>query len=340
MSGLEIAEAYLDSLLKSERASPAELAAYQARLLRRLVKHACGETPFYEARPQPPEDLTAESPYWLAQPCIGRSDLTGNFDAFRPRSFSKLHGTIMPISTGGSTGRAARRDLTSLESVGRLLASYRMFHNWGLDQARPLFVLRKPREGEAALAKWGFPWREEAIRGDRRWIGIGLPAGEQLAAMAGLGPVYVNTLPSNILRLSHEALRTGTKLSIPFIICVGEYLSPEVRAAAKRAFGSTVIDFVFIRRRRRDGHPMPGKRALPYPERAAGFRDHERGGRALPGGRNRRGGGNPALQLRDAASALSQRRLRGGGAGLRLRTGAPHHLPHCRAARTHVRAPW
>jgi phenylacetate-CoA ligase len=242
MSGLDVAEAYLDSLLKTERATAEELDAYQSRLLRRLVKHAVEETPFYAGREVPPSDLSASSPYWLAQPTISRRDITENFDAFRPRSFSKLHGVITPLSTGGSTGPAARRDTTSLESAGRLLASYRMYHSWDLDQSRPLFVLRKLRTAQPPHDKWGYPWREDATRGERTWIDIATPAAEQLAQMAGHGPVYVNTLPSNILRLAHEALRSGTRLSIPFIVSVGEYLAPEVRDAAAQAFGSTIID--------------------------------------------------------------------------------------------------
>ena len=242
MSGFEIAEAYLNSLLTSERASEEELDAYHAGLLQRLARHALDETPFYAAREAAPEGLSANSDYWLAQPCISRQDITENFDAFRPRSFSKLHGVITPLTTGGSTGPAARRDMTSLEAVGRLLASYRMYHSWGLDQSRPLFVLRKLRQDQPLQETWGFPWRDPAERGERLWIDIATPARDQLAQMAGRGPVYVNTLPSNILRLSSEALRTGTKLSIPFIVSVGEYLAPEVREAAASAFGSSIID--------------------------------------------------------------------------------------------------
>jgi phenylacetate-CoA ligase len=243
MAGLEIAEAYLESLLRTERATRHELSTYQAKLLRALVKAAFGETPFYAGRAAPPDDLAPTSPYWLAQPFVTRKDLVENFDAFRPRSFAKLHGVIRSLATGGSTGAPARRDMSSLESIARLLASYRMYHNWQLDQARPLFVLRKSRgEEEGRQDRWGFPWRDEKSRGKRTWIDITTPAREQLQAMANQGPVYVNTLPSNILRLALEALRMDIRLSIPNIICVGEYLSPEVRAVAARAFGSTIID--------------------------------------------------------------------------------------------------
>lgn len=243
MSGPEVAQAYLESLLNTERVSHEALAEYQAKLLRSLVKHAFQDTPFYAGRGEPSADLVPGSSGWLAQPFVTRRDLVENFDAFRPRRFSKLHGTIMPLSTGGSTGPAARRDMSSLESIAKLIASYRMFHNWQLDQSRPFFVLRKTgRKEDGREDRWGFPWNEDSKRGKRFWIDIATPPSEQLRAMADQGPVYVNTLPSNILRLSVEALRSNIRISIPHIVSVGEYLAPEVRDAARRAFGSTIID--------------------------------------------------------------------------------------------------
>ena len=243
MAGIKVAQAYLESLLKTERGTRQELSAYQAKLLRSLVDHAYGHTPFYAERGTPPADLAPDSAEWLALPFVTRRDLVEHFDALRPRSFSKLHGIIMPLSTGGSTGPAARRDMSSLESLARLLASYRVYHGWKLDQSRPLFVFRKTaREQDHPQDRWGFPWNDDSGRGMRRWIDIATPAAAQLEAMAGQGPVYVNTLPSNILRLAVEALRSGIRLSIPHIVSVGEYLAPEVRVAAARAFGSTLID--------------------------------------------------------------------------------------------------
>jgi phenylacetate-CoA ligase len=243
MPGPEVAQAYLESLLKTERIAQEELSSYQSKLLRLLAKHAVQETPFYAGRGEPPADLAPDSPYWLAQPFVTRKDLVENFDSFRPNSFARLHGVIMPLSTGGSTGPAVRRDTSSLESIARLLASYRMFYNWQLDQSRPFFVLRRTRRGEDSREdRWGFPWNDEGHRGTRVWIDIATPPAEQLRAMAGQGPVYVNTLPSNILRLSVEAMRSNIRLSIPHIVSVGEYLPPEVRVAAQRAFGSTIID--------------------------------------------------------------------------------------------------
>jgi phenylacetate-CoA ligase len=71
---------------------------------------------------------------------------------------------------------------------------------------------------------------------------IASPAIEQLEFMRGDKPVYVNTLPSNILRLVEEARRTGFTIEIPCIISVAEYLGPEVRKAALETFGARTID--------------------------------------------------------------------------------------------------
>lgn len=243
MSGLDIAEAYLQSLLKTERSRPDELATYQDKLLQRLATFAAGETPFYDRLGAPPADVSSASAYWRSLPFVTRQDLVRDFNAFRPRSFSSLHGIMIPLSTGGSTGPAVQRNMSSLESIARLLASYRMYDAWQLDQSRPMFVLRKTiREDTKLLDTWGYAWRDRAKLGKRIWIDVTTPPEQQLEAMAGQGSVYVNTLASNIMRLSLAALASGVSISIPYIVSVGEYLAPEVRAVARRAFGSTIID--------------------------------------------------------------------------------------------------
>ncbi len=244
MSGeIRIAEEFLDTLLRTERSTEAELRNYQAGLLTKLVHHAAANVPFYSARAQPPERIDPKSDYWLQQPFMSRRDLTENNENLRAREFPRLHGLITTAYTGGSTGPSARRDLSSLESLARFVASYRMFKSWDLDQTLALYWLRKPRAPSPSnYDRWGFPWTAKEKLGPRRSMDIALPATEQLQFMQGGGPVYANTLPSNILRLAHEASRSKPGLSIPHIVSVAEYLSPEVRQAASTAFGTRVID--------------------------------------------------------------------------------------------------
>ena len=57
-------------------------------------------------------------------------------------------------------------------------------------------------------------------------------------------PAYLNTLPSNLLRLIVEARRSGVRPRIPVIFTVAEYLAPEVARAAKETFGARVADIL------------------------------------------------------------------------------------------------
>jgi phenylacetate-CoA ligase len=242
-SEVDFAREFLQILLQTERASDEQLAAYQSDLLRRLVDHAYAHVPFYASRPRPDGDLDAGSGAWQALPFMSRHDLVERDSDLRARAFPRIHGLITTAHTGGSTGPSARRDISSLEALARFVSSYRMFETWGLDQSLPLYWLRKPRTGPAPQHdRWGFPWRRPEELGRRQAMDIALPAGDQLRAMQASAPVYVNTLPSNINRLCHEAQRTQIDVDIPRIISVAEYLPQEIRHAAARSFHSRIID--------------------------------------------------------------------------------------------------
>ena len=240
---LKLASDFLETLLQTERSSEAELNAHQGKLLAMLVEHALANVPFYKGRTGPTGPFDANSDYWKSQPFMTRKDLTGRYDELRARDFSIKPGLIAPVQTGGSTGPAARRDLSSLESLARLVCSYRMFLAWQLDQSQTLYVIRKPRQGsDSSFNRWGQPWLPKEKLGPRRRLDIALPAAEQLKQLASEAPVYVNTLPSNLLRLAVEARRSNVKPQIPFIVSVAEYLPEEVKVAVHDVFGSRVIN--------------------------------------------------------------------------------------------------
>jgi phenylacetate-CoA ligase len=241
---VKVAAAFFDTLLKTERSSEADLNAHQGKLLTMLVQHALANAPFYKDRARPNEPIDAISEYWKSQPFMSRRDLTGRIDDLRAKDFSIELGPISPVQTGGSTGPAARRDLSSLESLARLVCSYRMFAAWELDQSKPFYIIRKPQQQNpgASSDRWGHPWLPKETLGLRPRLDISLPTAEQLKVLAQEAPVYVNTLPSNILRLAVEARRTGLAPRIPFIVSVAEYLPVEVIGAAREVFGSRIIN--------------------------------------------------------------------------------------------------
>ena len=118
-----------------------------------------------------------------------------------------------------------------------------MFLAWKLDQSKT-YVIRKPppQSPGTTFDRWGHPWLPKETLGVRRRLDISLPAAEQLKLLSQAAPVYVNTLPSNILRLAVEARRSGMAPQVPFMVSVAEFLPEEVIEAAREVFGSRIIN--------------------------------------------------------------------------------------------------
>jgi phenylacetate-CoA ligase len=244
---IELAQAYLESLLKTERASPADIEAYQGELLSALYAHAMNHVPFYKSYPSLREPAGPKSSFWNGLPFVSRQDLAQRCGEFRTEHVPAAHGVAMPVQSGGSTGPPVQIALSALESVARIVTTYRMFIAWEMDVTRPLFMIRKPQIGSerrdgAGFRRWGFPWYPEDELGARHHIDIHTDPSAQLAQIGGESPAYVNTLPSNILRMGIAASELDNPPLIPFVISVAEYLPDEVKKLAEKTFGSRVIN--------------------------------------------------------------------------------------------------
>jgi len=248
MKEIEFARTYLQTLLEIERAPQAQLDAYQQELVASLYQHARRNVPFYRYYPEiagPPEPSSQE---WRGLPLVSRRDLIAHFQSIATSSMPEDHGVLAPVQTGGSTGTPARVALSTLESVARIACTYRMFMAWEMDLSRPLFMIRKPQIGfdrhdAVGFRRWGFPWLPENTLGSRHHMDIETAPADQLLALAKEAPAYVNTLPSNILRLGLMAdAKREPAPQLPIIISVAEHLPPEVRALAEKTFGSRVIN--------------------------------------------------------------------------------------------------
>jgi phenylacetate-CoA ligase len=124
-----------------------------------------------------------------------------------------------------------------------------MFTAYDFDLAEPLLMIRPPQFGSGrtdrlAFRHWGFPWMKESKLGLRIHIDIATPVAEQFSAISTAQPVYVNTLPSNLLRLGLEAQRTGEYPSVPYTISVAEYLTSETRRLVEESFRGRVVDIL------------------------------------------------------------------------------------------------
>lgn len=249
MPRADFSRAFLETLLQTERLPKAGLRHYQAELLARFLEHAATNVPFYRERRVAYGATDVCSRAWLQTPTIDRSSLAAHGRELRARRVPRGHGDVRIISSGGSTAIPVSIALTNLESISRVLPTYRMFTGYGMDPGLPLFMIRNKSYAAAWIddlvyRKWAYPWLPEAKLGDRIHIDIELSPDAQLDTLSARAPAYANTLPSNILRLGLESRRTGKAPSIPVLIAVAEHLPPEVTALAGQAFGSRVINIL------------------------------------------------------------------------------------------------
>jgi phenylacetate-coenzyme A ligase PaaK-like adenylate-forming protein len=245
---IEIARAFFETLLETERFSERQLHDYQARLIGPLFRHAEANTGFYRGR-LPTGAIDVAGPEWLAVPTINRETLATHLDSIRAERMPEHHGMLKPMQSGGSTGTPVQVVLSDLESISQIVHTYRMFAAYGFDQSLPLFMIRNRQMGAGrtdrlVFRKWGFPWRDEEQLGDRIQIKMTTPVDEQLDRLSAKAPAYVNTLPLNTLRLGRAARNRETRPAIPFLISVADFLGDEVKALAERSFGSRVINIL------------------------------------------------------------------------------------------------
>jgi phenylacetate-CoA ligase len=109
-------------------------------------------------------------------------------------------------------------------------------------------MIRKPQvfkgvSGSLIDRKWGFMWDDINSLGDRLRLDIATGWEEQLRWLNDRAPLYLNTLPSNLLGLMVTALKMGTAMpQIEAVLSVAELLTDDVRASIERHLGCRTFD--------------------------------------------------------------------------------------------------
>src|SRR5262245_28101038 len=122
-----LAQAFLQVIQQTQYLPELDLRQYQGRLLGSLYAHARDAVPFYSKRPKMVEVIDPLSAEWLSQPFVSRANLASEPKALMADHIPSGHGTIQSVQSGGSTGKAVGVNLSSLESLARIVATYRMF---------------------------------------------------------------------------------------------------------------------------------------------------------------------------------------------------------------------
>lgn len=243
------ARKFYESLMRSQWLPTERIIAYQETQLQQMLAHAWARVPFYR---EPlgrirMADGKIDLNRWNELPVIDKEAVLKDPEAFRAKELPQAHQTPLNTSTSGSEGRALTITKTRFEHTAVACASYRYADWFGYDYATPLAMIRsgfiRPADtGDPEDKLWGPPWIDGSTRGARHRLHIHTPVAAQLDWLMELGPVYLNTLPSNAMALIQHSEETGRKPAVKGIMSIGEKLTRDVRDEARRVWGCRISD--------------------------------------------------------------------------------------------------
>ncbi|MFT3886693.1 MAG: hypothetical protein QM713_00810 [Arachnia sp.] len=233
---------FYDELLRNERLSPSQLAAYQDQLAQQIVSYAMQASPYYRdtygALGIDPQRL-AHREEWVKLPTLDRSTVKANSARFRTPEATPAN--VRDALTGGSTGEPLRTAHDARVPV--LALSWRMYSWWGV----------QPYDDLARIGRWNFG-RVAKLKNDVAWWPtkqIYLDAGLISAQTMEVFHKEVNAVRPRLIEgyvgamLEFADFLETRKLSIPAPTAVATTAAPltsSARARLESAFGAPVYD--------------------------------------------------------------------------------------------------
>lgn len=248
----ELAHRFYKSLKAAEQITPSQLVNHQQEVATTFLQHVDAHVPFYRERLAPVRraDGTYDFSRWHEIPTLTKRDVITKASALRAPSVPEAHGKIVYAQSSASTGVPLRIPNTQLCGMAVACASWRHLENHQVDWSHDLAMIRAlspspPLYGrqDNSRERWGPDWLPTDERGRRHHLSIMHSPKFQLKWLAELGPVYVNTLPSNIVRLARAAAEfDGDLPEIKGVLSVGERVDEDVRHQARTHLNAEIID--------------------------------------------------------------------------------------------------
>ncbi len=248
----ELAYRYHQSLVACERITQQDLLDHQRSVAATFLEHVERHAPFHRKRLAPIKD--ADGTYcfdrWHEVRIMTKQDLICHHDSIRCPVVPADHGHITFAQSSATTGSPVRIAKTQLTDLATACAAYRHAENHGVDWSRDLAYIRalatqpptfEPPDPDGRLR--GPPWLAADDRGKKHWLQIHHHPQYQLDWLTRREPIYLNTLPSNALRLAQEVDKQGsTPPKIEAIYSVGETVDSDIRVQCREHLGCEIID--------------------------------------------------------------------------------------------------
>jgi len=214
---------------RRERLAPDRMREVQERLLRRLVRHAYANVPYYREVLDPAVVAAVSTPDDLAAlPVLDRATLTA-----RPVAdfLAEGSGPTRKAFTSGSTGNPAELHYSE-HDLGYLRATF--LHDLLASGMRPWDRVGYVRLGEFRrhpLERFGLARNVH--------INSGAPLDDQVATFLRGRPTFLFGFPNVILGIVEELERRGIEYrAVHTVVFAGERVTPDVRDHVTRYFGA------------------------------------------------------------------------------------------------------
>lgn len=236
---------YLQTLRKSQWASPQELGELQGSLLRRLVLHAYHQTEGYAERLAPVTDgKSVDLRNWHQIPFLTRQDLQERQHLFRAREVPEMTGGIVSFSTSGSTGNPLSFVKSPLMTQSSRAIAERA-HDWvGADRDLNYVTIGvdhspDPLPVEGRIRK---SWSWEGGAGYHALYSITTPISEQVRFLDHHRPAYIRTQPTNAAALARFASGLPWSKNLRHIFSFAETLTDDQIEVIRAKLGVEVTD--------------------------------------------------------------------------------------------------
>lgn len=247
---------FYEALLKSDTYSERQLVQFQDNVLKDLLPFVAQNVPFYLGRLA--AVLRADGSFnpinWAKLPILTDAELKANPEAFRPIALPPSHGSLARYMSSGSTGTPTAFYRSALSEVAQNAAHYRSYNAFNIDPKRDLAMIRafdsalarsRPVPADRSKRTWTADWFARGEPGIIRTLTVFTPVAAQVEWLLGLGPVYLNTFPSNVLAIArYVANNPSKKPQILAIHTAGEPLTEEIRRQCRDHLGCACIDLL------------------------------------------------------------------------------------------------
>lgn len=248
----ELARRFYRSLLACEEISSDELIDHQRSVASTFLDHVDQNVPFYHGRLDAirQKDGSFGFERWHEVPILTKQQFNANYDRILCSAIPKEHGRITYSQSSATTGVPVRVPKTQLTDLATGCAALRHAeaHNvdWSVDIAyiRALATQRLELDPpDPDSQRRGPPWFPAKGRGKRHWASIHLHPVHQLEWLTEREPVYLNTSPSNALRLARTVAESGIKPPrLVAIYSIGETVDDDIREQIREHLGCEIID--------------------------------------------------------------------------------------------------